>query len=125
MLDNACMKFRAQCYLKLKEAFDMFGIDYYPAQVSIRISLTGTSVAGKAGYKERNGVRRYYIDFNARAIERYPDELFDLTIPHEIAHIVCYMNPKLGKGHNYGWQWVCKSLGGDGKRHHTMDLSRR
>jgi predicted SprT family Zn-dependent metalloprotease len=39
----------------------------------------------------------------------------DLTVPHEIAHMVCYYTG-LGKGHNAGWKRVCRILGGDGKR---------
>lgn len=119
------MNFRKACYDKIVEAFKLYDIDYDPSQIAIRVTLTGESVAGKAGYKERNGVRRYYVDFNTRAIERYPDLLVNNTIPHEIAHLVCYIKPELGSGHNWGWKTVCRALGGDGKKHHQMNLNKR
>ena len=119
------MNFRTECYNKLVEAFNMYGIDFNPSDVAIRVSITSERVAGKAGYTTFKGQRRYFIDFNARAIERYPDQLVKHTIPHEVAHLICYMNPKLGDKHDMGWKRVCLNIGGDGKRFHKMDLSKK
>jgi hypothetical protein len=52
---------------------------------------------------------------------READEMIDETLPHELAHIVCYMKPELGRNHDSGWQRVCTSLGGNGNRTHSME----
>ncbi len=50
------------------------------------------------------------------------DHLINDTVPHEIAHIVCFMKPALGKNHDYGWTRVCVALGGTGDRTHKEDV---
>ena len=37
------------------------------------------------------------------------------TYLHEIAHVICFMYPHLGVGHDEGWQEVSKRLGGTGR----------
>ena len=44
------------------------------------------------------------------------------TVPHEIAHIVCFMRPELGRNHDQGWRRVCIALGGDGSRCHNEEV---
>lgn len=44
------------------------------------------------------------------------ENIFKLTIPHEVAHMVCQLAPVYGKNHNKGWKRVCIMLGGDGER---------
>ncbi len=48
------------------------------------------------------------------------DHIFNDTIPHEIAHLVCFVNPGFGKDHDAGWKEVCKKLGGTGNRCHPL-----
>lgn len=40
------------------------------------------------------------------------------TILHEIAHILA---PK-GSNHNWEWRMICRSIGGNGKRCHNMEV---
>lgn len=47
------------------------------------------------------------------------DHIYNDTIAHELAHIICYAYPTLGYKHNKGWQRVCLVLGGNGKRGHS------
>lgn len=105
----------------LWKAVDMFNLgDDFIEQVDIRFNVKGRT-AGRAG-KERG---RYYLDFNMEAIRDHWDEMLNVTIPHEVAHIVAYAKPALrASGHNKNWKRIDIALGGDGTRTHTMGLKR-
>jgi predicted SprT family Zn-dependent metalloprotease len=68
---------------------------------------------------------RYTIRLNVQMIcAADPDafnHILDETISHEMAHIICGMNPRLGRKHDAGWKAVHKALGGGGKRCHSVD----
>jgi len=66
------------------------------------------------------------LSFNEQLLstDEYMKELLDVIIPHEVAHIVCYEKPTLGRNHNRGWQRVCIALGGTGDRTHDMPLQK-
>ncbi len=112
-------KFKAEVTKQLTSAFKKYDIERFtPAQITITCNLRG-KCAGRAGHKSG----KYYLKFSTEAITNHWDEMVKDTIPHEIAHIICYMRPSLGKKHNRGWKRVCKSLGGDDSRCHTMALT--
>lgn len=56
------------------------------------------------------------IRYNPAALAQNPRDMLDETIPHEVAHLVCFARPRLGRGHDAGWQAVCVALGGKGGR---------
>lgn len=64
-------------------------------------------------------VRRYEVRFNAANVENSVEDMLNDVCAHEVAHIVCFINPKLGNDHDAGWQRVCKKLGGNGKAFHN------
>lgn len=101
----------------------LYGVDL--SQVNISFNLKG-GVAGWASWKRRLGVMGYACKFNADMLLRGDPETLDnminTVVPHELAHIVCYMKPSLGKNHDSGWQMVDRSLGGTGKRTHDMEV---
>ena len=116
-------EYRADAREQLRKAFEQYGIvepDY--REVDIRCDIRGKCV-GQAGYKYVLGARKYYLRFNAEAIEKHNDEMVNDTTPHEIAHLVCYIKPELGKNHDSGWKQVCRELGGDDSRTHDMVLT--
>lgn len=84
--------------------------------LTIDFDLRGRTV-GKA---IRNG-DALKIRLNRVALEQNWPDMRDETIPHEIAHIVCFARPKFGRGHDAGWQSVCTALGGKGGRCYTND----
>lgn len=75
--------------------------------VEISYDLKGQT----AGYAIRRN-NSFYLKFNKSALEIDFKDMSENTIPHEVAHIVCMANPKLGNGHNRGWKNVCVRLGG-------------
>lgn len=83
--------------------------------VSIRFDLRGRS-AGQAGRIGNKLMIRLNIDMMAG--EGW-EHVLNETIPHEIAHLVCFSNPALGRNHDKGWKRVCVALGGNGERCHS------
>lgn len=75
-----------------------------------------------AGWAQKQG-NELTLKFNTEAIEKYFALMVADTIPHEVAHLVCFMKPHLGKGHNAGWKNVCMMLGGQPDRCHNMKLT--
>ena len=84
----------------------------------IRFDLKGRS-AGQAVIRGS----RLILRFNQEAIEKDWNGMFNDTIPHEIAHLVCFKRPELGRNHNKGWKRVCESLGGASDRCHSIELT--
>ena len=112
-------KFTADTRAKLIEAVNKYGLSFDPLRVRIRYDIKG-QCAGQA--IERNGV--YQLRFNPEAILNYNEDMTKDTIPHEVAHLVCFARPDLGKDHDFGWKRVCRQLGGDDSRTHDMTLTK-
>ena len=105
-----------KCKAVFANATALFGSDM--SQVSIRFDLKGRA----AGMACRRGAQ-YYMRFNRDMLTREAfDHVLNNTVPHEIAHIVCMMNPRFGSGHNSGWARVCAQLGGNAQRCHKEDV---
>lgn len=107
---------------KLREAFDIYGITVPVDSIRVRCDIRG-QVAGWASGKPRAGGMVYGLRFNHEAILNHNEEMTKDTIPHEVAHIVCYIKPQLGRNHDFGWKAVCRRLGGDDSRTHDMVLT--
>lgn len=105
-----------KCQQVIAKAQELYDIDL--SKVGIRFDLSG-SAAGMA-YR-RGGI--YYVRFNKDMMGRESfDHILNSTVSHEFAHILCFMNPKLGHGHDNGWRNVCMSLGGSGETRHKEEV---
>lgn len=83
--------------------------------LTIRFDLKGCS-AGQAGRRDD----QYFMRVNATLMMNEGwDHIINNTVPHEMAHLACYVRPMLGRNHDSGWQRVCLALGGNGKRCHS------
>lgn len=99
---------------------EKFGLDL--GKVDILYNLRGRA-AGMAQYRKSGNVEHFSIRFNADMLTREAAEhVIESTVPHEFAHIVCFMNPRLGKGHDGGWKSVCVALGGTTARCHKEEV---
>jgi len=88
------------------------------SNVLVRFDLKGRS-AGMASRRSST----YYVRFNADMLTRDAfSHVINDTVPHEYAHIVCFMNPNLGRNHDAGWARVCEQLGGSGARCHKEEV---
>lgn len=113
--------FQVEVFKKLEEAFVKFNI----TSIASDDVMVSCDIRGKcAGRAMRRG-REYFLKFNREAIFKHYDEQVNSTIPHEVAHIVCMINPSLGKNHDAGWRRVARMLGdvNVGERTHTMQLT--
>ena len=100
-----------------QKANQLYGITL--PHIELQFNIKGT-VAGYA--QQRNG--QYKMRFNqVMMLNEGWDHIITDTVPHELAHIVCFFKPSLGRNHNYGWQRVCIALGGNGKRCHNEEVS--
>ncbi len=100
----------------LQKARTKYGVTL--ANVDIRFDIRGHRIAGQAGH--RYGM--FFLRFHPVACEQHLQEMLDEVVPHEVAHLVCYEKPLLGRKHNWGWKNVCIGLGGTGSRTHTLNL---
>jgi len=101
----------------------LYGVDLSQAPVSF--NLKGR-VAGWAGCKICEGRKMVSFRFNCELIEgdHFEDMMTD-TVPHELAHGVCYLRPELGRKHDAGWRRVCVALGGNGNTRHNYETTPR
>jgi SprT protein len=91
-------------------------------KIKISFDLKGR-VAGQAGWRTIDGVKTYYLRFNQTMMmnDGY-DHLLNDTVPHEVAHYVCFILYKGCSPHGREWQRVCKQLGGNGERCHNEEI---
>lgn len=96
--------FETAVYAKLAEANATFGTNI--CLTYIKYFQRGQCL-GRAGHL--NG--SFYLKFNIEAIEKYWNDMVNDTIPHEIAHLVCFAK-RSDNGHGRNWKAVCSRLGG-------------
>jgi len=117
------MAHKTQIRNKIKEVVEMaerkygFAIPY--DRMTIEWKNKGSSAASAWHQYGRYGLR---ISMESATLDM--DEMLNDTIPHEVAHLVCFHNRSLGKNHNNGWKSVCRGLGGTGARTHSQVLTK-
>ena len=84
---------------------------------AISVDLRGND-GGKAYHREGE----YGIRLNVEMVNRHLDYLLEVVLPHEIAHLVCYVTGD-GAGHDATWRGVCVGLGGTGEVTHDIPLT--
>ena len=117
MLQERTQQVRAKIAELTLQANRLYGITL-PA-IDIRFDLRGRC-AGQAGWRGTNYFMRFNTDMMVNAAW---DHLINDTVPHELAHVVCFFAPRLGKNHNPGWARVCRQLGGSGQRCHKEEVT--
>jgi predicted SprT family Zn-dependent metalloprotease len=115
---------QAQILAKCKEVFakatELYKVDL--SKTAIRFDLKGRC-AGTAQMRGSRLAPQLIMRFNADMLTREAfDHILNDTVPHESAHLVCFLNPMLGRNHDYGWSRVCKALGGSGARCHKEEV---
>lgn len=116
-METSTDKIVQRCQELFKLAKDLYDIDL--SNTSVQFNLRGRA-AGWASM-DRWGKTTIRINYDMVHREAF-DSILNDTVPHEVAHLVCFKNPSLGSGHDYGWEKVCKSLGGTGKRLHDQKV---
>lgn len=112
-------KFIAEVKEKLKKAIKQFNSNFSADDVSILFNLKGTRAA-TASFDEVNGVRFFGLNFNVFNLEHDYDEMLNVIVPHEIAHLICFDKQHFHPKHDNVWKETCLALGGTGERTHRM-----
>ena len=117
VFEERMVAIRAEVARCISEGKKLFNLDL--SKVQVRYDVKGR-VGGWAGSKYGT----YFVRLNRQMIggEGY-EHMLNETVSHEFAHIICYMNPSLGRRHDYGWTRVHRMLGGNGARCHNVDSS--
>jgi predicted SprT family Zn-dependent metalloprotease len=103
-----------ECFVIAKQHWPHLNFDH----VGIRFDLRGRA----AGMASRRG-SQYFMRFNADMLTREAfDHVKNDTVPHEIGHIVCFMDPRLGRNHDSGWARCTRLLGGSADRTHSEEV---
>lgn len=116
---------KAQVIAKVKllteKAEKMFGIKL--PQLAVQFDLRGRA-AGMACREHCAGEYYYSVRFNVDMLTNDAwDHVYNNTVPHELAHIVCMAYPKFGRNHDSGWKRVCAMLGGNAQRCHSEQVT--
>jgi SprT protein len=121
MLNERMAQIQERIKKVIADAQTRYGVDF--SDVQVRFDLRGRC-AGIAGHKGGLfGKRAYFLRFNRDMINTNAfKHLVEDTVPHEVAHIICFMRPELGRNHDAGWKRVCRKLGGSGERCHTEQV---
>jgi len=94
---------------------------------NVHLSSISWNLRGKSAGKATLNDKGYFIHLNREVLEKYPDHMMNVTIPHEVAHLIVFALIKQGRskdrGHGRDFQYVCRFLGGTGDRCHTLKLT--
>lgn len=116
-------RFEEKILRVVQEACRMYDIEKFDSNsIDIKYTLRGKTAA-TAAWTGRDTWNAYKLNFNMEAIRNHWEDMFNDTIAHEVAHLICYARPELGKNHNRGWKRVAQSLGSTGNRTHRYSLT--
>lgn len=121
-MQQAMQQIRDKCAEMVALGQRLYGLDL--SRVRISFDLKG-SCAGRARGDGWGPAANYTVKFNRDMLTREAfDHVLNNTVPHEYAHIICYMDRSLGRNHDSGWAEVCRAMGGQGKRTHNEEVVR-
>lgn len=115
------LQIKARCGEVVEKIKALYGMDLSGVRISFDLRGRSAGKAGGRGYGLPGSA--YFVKFNRDMLTREAFEhVINNTVPHEYAHVVCFMDPSKGKNHDHGWERVCRSLGGSGARAHKEEV---
>lgn len=114
---NTIDQARAKTWSVVAAAERMYNVDF--GDVEVRFDLRG-KCAGIAMRRKSKFIVRLNVDFLA---DDRANMILNDTIPHEVAHLVCFARPELGRNHDSGWARICRGLGGTGATRHNEEVT--
>lgn len=96
---------------RLRVAYPMIQVETPKIIFNKRLKTT----AGRAFYDSKP----QYIDLSNDLLWQYPQEFYNVIIPHEAAHLAAWTRYNV-PGHGAGWKQVMAYLGLPGDRCHNM-----
>jgi predicted SprT family Zn-dependent metalloprotease len=119
MLQDRMNEVRIKCQELLNKAEKIVGMPM--PSVTIGFNLRGR-VAGYASRRGRGIHVQYGMRFNTDMMQNQSwDHIINDTVPHEVAHIVCFVTGR-DRGHGRNWMRLCQQLGGTGATRHSEEV---
>jgi SprT protein len=113
---------REKTHAVLDLARQLYGVDIQP-HVSFNLRGRAAGIASCRMCRITHRASDFKVRYNPHFIQgEHFQDMLDNTVPHEIAHLVTYMRPDLGRKHDAGWRRICLALGGNGLRCHAYDV---
>lgn len=119
MLQHRMQLVRNRVQELIQRANNLYGITlpYVEVKFDLRGGCAGQAIATGNVYN-----RTYTMRFNADMMQNSSwDHLYNDTIPHELAHIICFTRGNNG-GHGAEWKRICSALGGSATRCHNEEV---
>lgn len=107
-------QFIAKTHEVMQKANEIFGLDI---KLEVTVDIRGTRCAGQAVRKWGT----YRVRLNPLFCQQHPEDMMNDTIPHEVAHIVCFAL-KICDGHGKNWKGVAKKLGCSGETYTKLSV---
>lgn len=107
-------QFIAKVHEVMQKANEMYNIN---VNLEVKVNVRGSRIAGVAERKWGT----YRVRLNPLFCQQHPQDMLEDTIPHEVAHIVCFAL-KCCDGHGPNWKRIAKSLGCSGERTHSLSV---
>lgn len=124
MATQAQIKARVKECIELAKELYGFDVDYNDIDISFKSRGQAAASASCKVNRLTGEHHSFGLRFSTESANLDSDEMLNDTVPHEVAHLVCYWKPSLGKNHDYGWRRVCIGLGGTGNRTHSQVLTK-
>lgn len=93
----------------------LFNVDL--SNLQLRTDLRGTSM----GTASMTNDGKLLLRLSKQGCAELPEAIMSDTIPHEIAHLVCFIKG-IDNGHGENWKAVARALGSLGDRLHEQKL---
>jgi predicted SprT family Zn-dependent metalloprotease len=116
-------EFRRLVHECIERAESIYDIDL--GRVTVTFDLRGENAAMAMQVPHPNVQYVYKLRFNKEAIALDWNQMVNSTIPHEVAHLVAFADPKLmAENHNSRWRRIAITLGDTlrGETFHRMAL---
>lgn len=83
----------------------------------LSFELNSNRIAGQAFYYD------WMIKINPKFLQSNSDHVVNVTVPHEVAHLVCHkVYPRAKQGHGPEWKGIMQSFGLKPETYHSMRL---
>lgn len=83
----------------------------------LSFELNSSKIAGQAFLHD------WKIKINSRFLQSNSEEVINVTVPHEVAHLVCFvLHPRAKQAHGPEWKGIMQDFGLKPSTYHSMRL---
>lgn len=89
-------------------------------EIILNLEYMSHPTMGHASYNNKARVTKHIISLNRKYVERHHGIYENEIIPHEVAHIICFING-VEEDHDFIWSELTKCMGGSGEKKIDME----